>query len=172
MMDGVPAKKYRIKLSQQEREELEFLCRQKNIAKAKYQKASALLLCDEGPCGPSARDADVKAATGLSPRSIERLRARCCEVGPFGALERKPRKPSDPKIVTGEVEARITALNCSSPPAGHARWTLRLLAKHLVEIEVVETISHTTVGEVLKKVNSSPGASNAGAFRPRRMPPS
>ena len=58
-------------------------------------------------------DEDIKIAIGLSARSIERLRARCCEVGPLGALEGKPRKPSDPQIVTGEIEARITALNCS-----------------------------------------------------------
>jgi len=102
----------------------------------------------------------------------ERLRLRCCEVGPLGALEPKPRIKTHPKIVTGEVEARISALACSKPPAGEARWTLRLLAKHLVEIEIVESISHTTVGEVLKKVNSNPGDKNAGAFHPKKIPPS
>jgi hypothetical protein len=106
-------------------------------------------------------------------RTLERLRKRCCEVGPLGALERKPRETPGREIkITGDVQARITQLACSKPPAGHARWTLRLLANHLVEIEVIESISHQSVGTVLKKVNSSHGGRNAGASRPGKMQPS
>ena len=172
MIGEVPAKIHRIKLSQDERSELKRLCRKAKTSVVKHKRATALLLCDEGSDGPAANDEEVMEATKLSRRSVERLRLRCCEVGPLAALERKPRDPSPPKVVTGEVEARITALACSEPPAGEARWSLRLLASHLVEIGVVESISHTTVGEVLKKVPSNPGASSAGASRRKRMPPS
>lgn len=171
-MGEVPAKIYRIKLSLEERSQLEALCRKGNTTVTKHKRASALLLSDEGPYGPAENDEIIITKTSLSRRSIERLRLRCCEVGPLEALKPKPRKKYTPKVVTGEVEARISALACSKPPPGEARWTLRLLAKRLVEIEVVESISHTTVGEVLKKVNSNLGGRNVGASHPRKTPPS
>jgi hypothetical protein len=95
------------------------------------------------------------------------------DVGPLAALTRKPRATPGREVkITGEVHARITPLACSKPPAGHARRTLRLLARHLVEIEVIETISHQSVATVLKKVNSSHGGKNAGASHPSKTPPS
>jgi len=135
--------------------------------------ALALLLADEGPLGPALKDADIYQASGISIRGIERLRKRCCEAGPLGALERKPRETPGREIkITGDVQARITQLACSQPPAGHARWTLRLLADHLVEIEVIDSISHQSVKTVLKKASSSLGGRNAGASRPGKTPPS
>jgi hypothetical protein len=169
----VPAKLHRIKLSEDERHELEAIRDQKRGKPKNIMPAVALLLSDEGPLGPALKDADIHQTTGIAPRSLERLRKRCCEVGPLGALERKPRETPGREIkITGEVEARITQLACSEPPVGHARWTLRLLANHLVEIEVIESISHQSVGTVLKKANSSRGGRNAGASRPRKTPPS
>ena len=136
-------------------------------------RAVALLLSDEGPYGPALKDADIQAHTGISIRNLERLRRRCCEVGPIAALARKPRAtPGREVTITGDIQARITQLACTKPPAGNARWTLRLLARHLVEIEVIETISHQSVGTVLKKVNSSHGGRNAGASHPSKTPPS
>ena len=89
------------------------------------------------------------------------------------ALARKPRATPGRKIkITGEVQAHITQLACTKPPAGHARWTLKLLASHLVEIEVIESISHQSVGTVLKKVNLNHGGRNAGASHPNKTPPS
>ena len=132
-------------------------------------RAVALLLSDESPHGPSLKDADIQAHTGISIRNLERLRLRCCEVGPLAALARKPRATPGRKVkITGEVQARITQLACTEPPAGHARWTLKLLASHLVEIEVIESISHQSVGTVLKKANSNPGDKNAGASHPSK----
>jgi len=172
-MGGVSAKIYRIKLSKEERSEL-IAIRDRGSNKAvKFKRASALLLCDEGPLGPALTDAEVQRGTSMSPRTLARLRQRCCEVGPLGALERKTRETPPREIkVTGEVEARITQLACSKPPEGHSRWTLRLLAKHLVEIEVIDSISHNTVGLVLKKVSSNPGVKKAGVFPPNSPPPS
>lgn len=165
----MPAKLYRIKLTEDERQELEVIRDNRRGQASKALRASALLMADEGPLGPCFTDARISIATGLAPRTIERLRERCCEVGPLGALERKAReKPPVERKITGEVEARIIQLACSKPPEGHARWTLRFLAKHLVEIGVIESISHQAVGTVLKKANLNLGDSNAGASRPRR----
>ncbi|MEO5713878.1 MAG: helix-turn-helix domain-containing protein [Luteolibacter sp.] len=136
-------------------------------------RAVALLLSDEGPHGPALKDADIQAHTRISIRNLERLRLRCYEIGSLAALARKPRATPGCEVkITGEVQARITQLACTKPPAGQARWTLKLLAKHLVEIEVIESISHQSVGTVLKKANSSHGGSNAGASHPDKTPPS
>lgn len=169
----MPTKLHRIKLSEDERSELESIRDQKRGKPHNVMRAVAMLLSDQGPHGPGLKDADIHQTTGIAPRTLERLRKRCCEVGPLGALERKPRETPGREIkITGEVQARITQLACSKPPAGHARWTLRLLANHLVEINVIENISHASVGTVLKKVNSSHGGRNAGVSHPSKMPPS
>jgi len=167
------AKIYRIKLSEDERRELESI-RDRGSLKAKsFKKALALLSCDEGHFGPALADEAICRVVGMSPSSVLRLRQRCCETGPLGALVAKLRdKPAREIKVTGEIEARITQLACSQAPEGSARWTLRLLAEHLVEIEVIESISHTTVGLVLKKVRSNPGGRKDGASRQSKTPPS
>lgn len=166
------AKSYRIKLSEDERLELEAI-RDRGSLKAKtFKKALAILLCDEGPLGPALTDEAIRQVVAMSPSSLMRLRQRCCETGPLGALIAKVRdKPSREIKVTGEIEARITQLACTQAPEGSARWNLRLLAKHLVEIEVIESISHTTVGLVLKKARSNPGGRKDGASRPSTTPP-
>lgn len=164
---------HRIKLSEDERHELEAI-RDRGSLKAKtFKKALALLLCDEGHLGPALADEAICRVVAMSPSSLVRLRQRCCETGPLGALVAKVRdKPAREIKVTGEIEARITQLACSKAPEGSARWTLRLLADHLVEIEVIESISHTTVGLVLKKARSNPGGRKDGASRPSTTPPS
>lgn len=154
----MPAKIHRIKLSEFEREELETIRDQKRGKTAKAMPAVALLLSDEGLHGPALKDREIHRTTGLAIRTIERLRERCCEVGPLEALQRKARATPGREVkITGEVKARITQLACSKPPAGYARWTLRLIADHLVELEVIESISRQSVGTVLKKANSSRG---------------
>ena len=167
------SKIYRIKLTETERQELETLRDRGKGGAVRIKRAVALLLSNEGPHGPAWTDEEIMPVTGMSRSTLGRLRARCCDVGPLGALERKPReKPAREIKITGEVEARITQLACSEAPAGHARWTLRLLADRLVEIGVIESISHSAVGLVLKKARSSLGDRNAGASRPSRTPPS
>ena len=130
-------------------------------------------MADEGSRGLASTDAEIHRATGIAPRTLERLRQRGCETGPLGALERKARETPPREIrITGEVEAHITQHACSEPPPGHGRWTLRLLAYRLVEIGVIESISHPSVGTVLKKAASSHGGRIAGASRPGTTPPS
>ena len=169
----MPAKIYRIKLSKDERSQLESVRKKGSHKAAKFKRALTLLLTDEGEYGSASKDSDVAIATGLHVNSIEKIRKRCCEVGPIGALEPKPRETPPREIkITGEVEAHITQIACSEPPKGAARWTLHLIANRLVEIEVIDSISHTSVGLVLKKVNSNHGVKNAGAFRQKKTPPS
>ena len=169
----MPAKLHRIKLTEDERHQLEAIRDGKKGKAANTVRALSMLLSDEGSHGPGMKDADIRLTSGMKPSTLERLRKRCCEVGPLGALERKPREapPTEPKI-TGEVKASITRLACTEPPAGHVRWTLRLLAGHLVEIEVIDSISHQSVGTVLKKVSLNRGSSKAGASHQSRTPPS
>lgn len=149
---------YRIKLSAEERSELLALSRRRNAAAHKACKARALLLCDESEEGEGLKDSEIIEKTGIAKATLERLRQRCCEVGPLEALERKRQEGvSRPRKLDGAGQARLTALACSDPPEGCARWTLSLLADGLVELEVVDSISRETVRSELKKTSSSRG---------------
>lgn len=118
-------------------------------------RARILLLTDQGAT-PRRTDAEIASALLCSPGTIRAIRRRFHEEGLQAALVDKPRPWAVPKV-TGEVEAKLTMLACSSPPEGYARWTLRLLAEEMVRLEYIDTISHVTVGEHLKKTNCSPG---------------
>lgn len=157
-MREVPAKIYRIKLASDERSALEEIRDHGSNKSARFKHALALLMCDEGIDGPALKDSEIATAIGTKVITVERLRKRCCEVGPLEAIERKKRETGPREIkLTGEVEAHITRLACSNPPEGHTRWTLGLIAGKLVELQVVESISRPSVGKVLKKANSSRG---------------
>lgn len=147
------AKKYVLKLTAEERAELARLVRKGNVAGWKLQRAQALLKCDQGPDGPAWPDSEIAEAYGVTTRSLESWRERAVEHGPMAVLERKRRTPSAPPKLGGENEARLTALACSQPPKGLGRWSLRLLAGRLVELEVVDSVSHETVRRALKKAN-------------------
>jgi homeodomain-containing protein len=148
------AKKYILKLTADERVDLERLVRRGHVAGWKVQRAQALLHCDQGPDGPAWTDERVAEAYGTTTRSLESWRKRAVEAGPMALLERKERvTPATTLKLDGEKHARLTALACSKPPDGLARWSLRLLAERLVELEVVEAVSHETVRRSLKKAN-------------------
>lgn len=150
---------YRIKLSSEERSELEALTRStKKISANKVTKAHALLLADESPLGIAASDPEIIRTTGISSATLSRLRERTCEVGPLEALQRKPQdQPSRPRKLTGDVEARAIAIACSPAPEGQKRWTMQLIAKELVFLEVVDSVSPEAVRKMLKKTRSNPG---------------
>lgn len=101
--------------------------------------------------------AQVAEATVLSSVSVSHIKRRYFEGGLERALYDNPRPGRPVTKMTGDVEAQLIALTCSEPPEGHDHWTLRLLAEGLVQLEVVESISHVTVGETLKKMNSNLG---------------
>lgn len=164
-------RKYVLELKLWERRDLERITSTGRSAACKISRAHILLKTDRGEHGPAWTDARIAEALSVSERTVENVRKRAVEEGPMAALERKPRErpPVDPKL-DGEGEARLTALACSTPPEGCARWSLRLLADKMVELEVVEAVSHETVRRTLKKTRSSHGASGCGASRPDIAP--
>jgi len=144
------SKKYVVKLTADERRELEGLVGKGKAARWKLQRAQAILAFDQGEGGLAWPDSRIAEAYRCTTRSLENWRKQAVEHGPLSLLERKPSIGSGPKL-DGEQEARLTKLACSDAPKGHSRWSLRLLAEHLVELEVVHTISHETVRRALKK---------------------
>jgi hypothetical protein len=144
-------KKYVLKLTDEERGTLERVVKKGKVAAWKVQRAQALLQCDQGPAGPGWADEQVAQAYGCTTRSLESWRKQAVECGPLSLLERKPQTRAGK--LDGEQEARLVKLACSQAPKGRSRWTLRLLAGRLVELEIVESISYETVRRTLKKMS-------------------
>jgi hypothetical protein len=158
--------RYRVTLTEQERNELETLTRRGKTHARRFIHARALLLCDAGSHGPAWTVADVAEALGVTSRTIEHLKKRFVEDGFEAALKRKPReKPPREVIFDGAFEARLIALACSAAPTGHRRWTVRLLADKAVELNFAPAVSHMTVQRVLKKTNLSLTSASTGKSR-------
>ena len=150
------SKRLTIQLNEDERQELEQLI-SKGESPARVQRRARILLLSDRNQEQTLGTGQTAKAVMCSSGTVCNVKRRYLSGGLPEALYDKPRPGAKPKI-TGEVEAHLIALACSDPPAGQARWTLRLLADQMVELELVESISHVAVGEVLKKTNSSPGA--------------
>ena len=118
--------------------------------------ARILLKADQSEGGPGWPDRRISEALDVGRTTVERVRQRYATAGQDAALTRQ-RPPPRPRKLDGAGEAHLIATACSAPPAGHKRWTLRLLAGKLVELEQVDTISHETVRHLLKKTSSSRG---------------
>ena len=153
----MPAKKYRIRLTTDEQQELKALVSRGRTVAYKQTHARILLMSDEAREDGGMKDADISGALGVGLSMVERVRRRCVEEGIESALNRKKQLRRRQKRLDGEREARLIAMACGEPPEGRASWTLKLLADQLVECEIVETISTETVRQVLKKTNSSRG---------------
>jgi transposase len=145
------APRYKITLTQAERDQLTAMTRHGKASAAKFMHARALLLCDAGPHGDPWKVADVAAALGVTTRTIEHLKERFVEEGLTEALERKGRMRPLKVTYDGEFDARLTALACSPAPDGRARWTVRLLAEKVVELKIASCVSLMTVQRSLKK---------------------
>ena len=144
-------KKFIVRLSEEERQDLTNLVRKGRVAAYKRIHAQILLLADEGEHGPNHRDKEVAERVGVHHRTVSKLRQRCVERGLDAALEREPRKRERSRVLDGDGEAQVVALMCGDPPAGQSRWTLHLLGNRIVELGVVDSISHETIRQVLKK---------------------
>jgi hypothetical protein len=144
--------RYRVTLTEQERNELEILTKRGKTGAKKFIRARALLLCDAGVAGPAWKVADAAEAFGITGRTIEHIKKQFVEEGFEAALNRKPlEKPPREIRFDGAFEARLIALACSDAPDGRTRWTVRLLADKVVELEIAESVSHMTIQRVLKK---------------------
>ena len=152
----VMAKKYMVRLSEAERAELGALVKTGRAAARKRLHAQILLKADEGEHGPAWTDAAILKALDVSSRTVERVRQCLVEDGLETALNGHPQQRYKSPKLDGEQEAYLVALACSAPPEGRNRWTLRLLADRMVELEYVDTVSYETVRQVLKKNELKP----------------
>lgn len=143
--------KFVVRLSGDERAYLERMIRTGRDAAYRLLKARILLKADISQEGDGWSDAQIAEALETSPSTVLRTRRQLVDEGLEAALSRKTRPRPDARIFDGETEAKLIALACSEPPEGHARWSLRLLEKRVVELGIVETASDSTIGRVLKK---------------------
>lgn len=143
--------KYVVRLAQEEREELEVLVKRGKVAAEKRRRAQILLKADAGAEGSGSTDQEVASALDVGIATVHRVRQAYVEESLQAALSRKPTVGSRPRKLDGDGEARLVAVACGPAPEGRARWTLRLLADRLVELEVVDTINKETVRRTLKK---------------------
>lgn len=156
MLKCIMRKKYPVILSETEREELKQLIAAGTAPARKLTHARILLKADQSPEGPGWVDEQIADAVETSQPTVSRVRKRYFEEGLEAALNRRPPKREYRRKLDGEQEARLIALACSEPPEGQARWSLRLLADKLVELEIVEEeVSYQTVRRTLKKTPSS-----------------
>lgn len=149
-------KSTRIELTTEQRAQLQQLLRA-GEASARMLTRARILLLSASPAGAWQSAPAVAAALLVHPNTVRNVRRRFVAEGLEAALQERPRPGATPKL-TGEIEAQLTRLACSAPPAGHATWSLRLLADKLVEVTTLDRVHHDTVGEWLKKTRSSPGA--------------
>lgn len=148
-------KSYVVVLSAEERQSLEKLISTGRTSSKRQIRARILLKADASEAGPSWSDEQIAEALEISVSTVARVRRRSVEQGLAAVLDRGVvRRPSRRRL-DGEQEARLLAVACSPPPEGRVRWTLRLLADKMVELEVVESISYETVRRTLKKTRSS-----------------
>ena len=146
-------KKYAVVLTDAERQQLQQLIAAGTAPARKLTHARVLLKADEGPGGPGWVDEAIAAAVETSQPTVARLRKQYAEQGLAAALNRRaPRRVYERKL-DGAQEARLVAVACSAPPAGRTRWTLRLVADRLVELEIADEVSYQTVRRVLKKTS-------------------
>jgi transposase len=154
--------KYVVRLSAEERQQLQELIRTGKRAAAVLTRARILLKADAGADGPGLTDAAVADAVEAGESTVHRVRQAFVEHSLDAALYRKKPTGRQYRKLDGQQEARLIALACGEAPAGRARWTLKLLAARLVELEVVESISPECVRATLKKTRSSHGRRSSG----------
>jgi hypothetical protein len=155
-------KKYPVHLPAAERESLETLIAAGTAPARRLMHARILLKADQGPDGPGWVDDAIAEAVETSQPTVARVRRQYVEEGLEAALNRRPPRREYRRKLDGAQEAHLVALACSAPPEGQARWSLRLLADKLVELEVVEAVSYRTVRRVLEKTSSSRGSRSSG----------
>ena len=159
----ISVKKYVVRLSVEERQQLEMLIRKGKSSARRLLKARILLKADVSDAGPGWSDSRIIAALDTSASMLYRVRKQLVEEGLEAVLSRKQRAtPAVPPIFDGEKEAKLIALACSKPPKGRARWTLRLLENKVVELGIVDRASDSTIHRTLKKTLSNRIADSAG----------
>lgn len=142
-------KQFRVQLSARERDRLQGIIRSGRHKARTITRCRILLLAD-GPSGKT--DQEIADALNVCLATIFNIRRRYAVEGLERAIHEGPRSGQPPKF-KGKTAAKITAIACSTPPAGHAKWSLRLLADRVVELKIVDSISHQSINNILKKTN-------------------
>jgi len=151
--------RYTIKLSKEEVEELTAIIQKGRHTSQAFRAAYILLNCDKGKYSQdsSITNAEITKILKVGSRTIDRIKKKFVEEGFESVLERRPSFQNYTKKMDGDLEAKLVTLCCSEPPEGHAKWSLRLLADKLVELNYVDSISHVSVRRALKKTNLNLG---------------
>jgi transposase len=150
----MPRIRYKVTLSGPEREELEEITTRGRHSSQKILNALILLRCDDGRHQKrKMTNQEIADLLPVSMKKIDRVKKRFVEEGLDAALDKRKAERSHTRKADGDFEAHLVALSCSKPPPGHARWSLRLLADRMVELQYVDSISYETVRQVLKKTS-------------------
>lgn len=149
--------RYTIKLTKSEVEELMVIINKGSHTSQTFRIAYILLNCDEGKYSEKVTNEQISKVLKVGMRTIDRVKKKFVEEGLEAALERRPTARVYDRKMDGDTEAKLITLCCSEPPKGFAKWSLRLLADKMVELKYVESITHVTVRNVLKKTNLSLG---------------
>ena len=149
--------KFIVRLTAAERGQVEGMINRGKVGAEKRKRAHILLKADASPEGPAWSDAQIASALDVGVTTIHRTRQAYVEQGLEAALERKRPTGRQYRKLDGAQEAKLVAIACSPPPEGQARWTIKLLADKLVELEIVDSIGEETVRRTLKKTTSSRG---------------
>src|SRR5918999_4772861 len=154
--------RYAVDLTDAERAALREILSKNKVKRSTIINAYILLKADR-TCGWT--NADIASAYEVSTKKVEQLKKRFVEEGFEAALYRKPVTNVHRRKITGDEEAHLIALYCSQAPEGHERWTLRMLADKMVELDIIASVSHETIRRTLKKMNLNRGKKKNGVFR-------
>jgi len=149
--------RYTVKLTKSEVEELMSIINKGSHTSQTFRTAYILLNCDEGRYSEKVTNEQISKVLKVGMRTVDRVKKKFIEEGFEACLDRRPTSRIYERKTDGDVEAKLVTLCCSEPPKGFAKWSLRLLADKMVELNYVESISHVTVRSVLKKTNLSLG---------------
>ncbi len=149
--------RYKVTLTKEERDQLKLILNKGKHSSLQLKNACILLNVDEGEHGGKLMNAQIAEVLQVNTKTIERLRQRFVEEGFDACVERKAYPDVKLSKMDGEFEAHLIAISCSKAPEGFTRWSLRMLAEKMVELEFAETVSHETIRTVLKKTKLNLG---------------
>ena len=153
---------YKVTLTASEREQLKEIMNKGKHSSQQFRNACILLNCDVGKYGEPFSNDQIARMLQITTKTVERVKQRFIEEGFEACIERKVYPEVKDLKTDGDFEAHLIALSCSKAPAGRSRWSLRLLADKMVELQFAESVSHETVRQVLKKTKLNRGKSKAG----------
>ena len=146
--------RYKVTLTRENHDQLKAVLGKGKHSSQQYRNACILINSDEGPYGQRLSNEQIAQVLQINSKTVERVKQRFVEEGFDACMDRKPYPKKGPKKADGDFEAHLIALSCSEAPEGYARWSLRLLADKMVELEYTDSVSHETVRQVLNKARS------------------